>query len=94
MSNGFEPTQTSEKRVFFKEAKVQPVSMVIIIIIRQPLCPVVGRRHQHVLCCPLPYRADPVFVQVVSPPLGWSPLSSFLVTWSPSGDMRGPSVVG
>ena len=45
-----------------------------------------------VLCCPLPYRVAPVFVQVVSPPLGWSPLSSFLVIWSPSGDARGPSV--
>ena len=32
-------------------------------------------------------------LQVVSPPLGWSPLSYFLVVWSPSGDMRGPSVV-
>ena len=70
-----------------------------IIIIRQPLCPVVGRRPQYVspndpvLCCPLPYRVAPVFVQVVSPPLGWSPLSSFLVIWSPSGDARGPSVV-
>ena len=42
-----------------------------------------------VLCCPLPYRVAPVFVQVVSSPLGWSPLSS----WSPSGDARGPSVV-
>ena len=37
----------------------------------------------HVLCCPLPYRVAPVFVQVVSTPLGWSPLSSFLVIWSP-----------
>ena len=48
-----------------------------------------------VLCCPLPDRIAPVFVQVVSPPLGWSPLSSFLViwSWSPSGDTRGPSVV-
>ena len=46
-----------------------------------------------VLCCPLPYRVAPVFVQVVSPPLGWSPLSSFLVIWSPSGDARGPSVI-
>ena len=35
----------------------------------------------------------PVFVQVVSPPLGWSPLSYFLVIWYPSGDARGPSVV-
>ena len=46
-----------------------------------------------VLCCPLPYRVAPVFVQVVSPPRGWSPLSSFLVIWSPSGGTRGPSVV-
>ena len=46
-----------------------------------------------VLCYPLPYRVAPVFVQVVSPPLGWSPLSSFLVIWSPSGDARDPSVV-
>ena len=46
-----------------------------------------------VLCCPLPYRVAPVFVQVVSPPLGWSPLTSFLVIWSPCGDARGPSVV-
>ena len=45
------------------------------------------------MCCPLPYRVAPVFVQVVSPPLGWSPLSSFLVIWPPSGDTRGPSVV-
>ena len=40
-----------------------------------------------VLCFPLPYRVAPVFVQVVSPPLGWSPLSSFIVVWSPSSDM-------
>ena len=46
-----------------------------------------------VLCCPLSYRVDPVFVQVVSRPLGWSPLSSFLVIWSPSCDTRGPLVV-
>ena len=46
-----------------------------------------------VLCCPLPYRVAPVFVLVVPPPLGWSPLSSFLVIWSPSGDARGPSVI-
>ena len=59
----------------------------------------VGRRPQHAvsklacLCCPLPDRIAPVLVQVVSPPLGWSPLSSFLVIWSPSGDTRGPQVV-
>ena len=46
-----------------------------------------------VLRFPLPYRVAPVFVPVVSPPLGWSPLSSFLVIWSPTGDTRGPSVV-
>ena len=46
-----------------------------------------------VLCCPLPYHVAPVFVQVVSPPLGWSPLTYFLVIWSPSGDSRGPSVL-
>ena len=45
-----------------------------------------------VLCFPLPYRVAPVFVQVVSPQLGWSPLTYFLVIWSPSGDTRGPSV--
>ena len=46
-----------------------------------------------ILCFPLPYRVAPVFVQVVSPSLGWSPLSSFLVIWSPTGDTRGPTVV-
>ena len=46
-----------------------------------------------VLCCPLPDRVAPVFVQVVSSPLGWSSLSSFLVIWSPSGDIRRPFVV-
>ena len=46
-----------------------------------------------VLSCPLSYRVAPVFVQIVSHPLDWSPLSSFLVIWSPSGDTRGPSVV-
>ena len=46
-----------------------------------------------VLCFPLPYRVAPVFVQVVSPSLGWSPLSSFLVIWSPTGDTRGHQLV-
>ena len=58
----------------------------------------VGRRPQHavsklpclVLSSAISCRSK--FVQVVSPPLGWSPLSSFLVIWSPSGDTRGPSV--
>ena len=38
-------------------------------------------------------RIAPVFVQVVSPPLGCSPLSHFLVIWSPSGETRRPSIV-
>ena len=46
-----------------------------------------------VLCFLPPNRVASVFVQVVSPPLGWSPLSSFLVIWSPSGDTRCPSIV-
>ena len=46
-----------------------------------------------ILCCPLPYRVAPVFVKVISPPLGLSPLTSFLVIWSRSGDAQGPSVV-
>ena len=46
-----------------------------------------------ILRSPLPDRVARVFVQVVSPPLGWSYLSLFLVVWSPSGDTRGPSVV-
>ena len=33
------------------------------------------------------------FVQVISPPLGWSPLSSCIVVWSPRIDTRGPFVV-
>ena len=59
----------------------------------------VGRRPQHVvskLPCLVLSSANtcaPVFVQVVSPPLGRSSLSSFLVIWSPSGNTRGPSVV-
>ena len=46
-----------------------------------------------VLCGPLPYCVAPVFVQVVFPPLGLSPLSSFLVAWSARGNKQGPSVV-
>ena len=32
-----------------------------------------------VLCCPLPDRVAPVFVQIVSPSLGWCPVTYFLV---------------
>ena len=64
-------------------------------------CPVVARRPQHAiskLACIVLHRSSAgscrsVFVQVVFPPLGWSPLSSFLVMWSPSVDTRCPSVV-
>ena len=47
----------------------------------------VGRSPQHAvsklacICCHLPDRVAPVLVQFVSPPLGWSPLSSFLFIW-------------
>ena len=42
--------------------------------------------------CP---SSRPLFVQVVSqsPPFSWSPWSSFIVVWSPIGDISGPSVV-
>ena len=46
-----------------------------------------------VLRCGVPDRVAPVFVHVVSPPLRWSRLSSFLAIWYPRGDTRGPSVV-
>ena len=48
---------------------------------------------QPVLCCPLPYRVAPVFVQVVSRPLGWYALSSFPVVCSPRGATRSPERV-
>ena len=73
--------------------------IITIIIIGSHCVPLLGEGlsmpspNYPVLCFPLPYRVAPVFVQVVSPPLGWSPLSIFLVMWSPSGDTRGPSVV-
>ena len=54
--------------------------------LRQPLCPVVGRRPQHavsnypVLCAVLSHIVSLQYVsRTVSPPLGWSPLSSFPV---------------
>ena len=37
-----------------------------------------GTATNFVYSCPLPYLVAPVFVQVVCPPFGWSPLSSFL----------------
>ena len=70
-----------------------------VIIIRQPLSPVVGRRPQHAVS-KLPYLVLSSAISCRSSicpgrlsTLGWSPLSYFLVIWSPSGDARGPSVV-
>ena len=87
------PGRRDDFRNMCMNGQVNSVRLVIIII-RQ--CSVVGQRPQHAaskLACLVPYRVVPVFVQVVSPPLGWSPLSYFLVIWSPSGDKRCPSVV-
>ena len=70
------------------------------IIIRQPMCPVVftkasAYRLQITLSCA--FRCHIVSLQYLSRSslhrLAGSPLSSFLVIWSPSGDTRGPSVV-
>ena len=41
----------------------------------------------------MPDRVAPLVVQFVSPPIGWSPLLSFLVVWYPSGNTRDPSVI-
>ena len=71
-------------------------SIIIIIIIGQPWLGEglsMPSPNYPVLCFPLQYRFAPVFVYVVSPPLGWSPLSFFLVIWSPSGDTRGPTLI-
>ena len=48
-----------------------------------------------ILCCPLPDRGAPIFCpgRLSTVCHGWSTLSYFLVTWSPIGDKRGPSVV-
>ena len=43
--------------------------------------------------CPLPDRVPPISAQVVSPTLDLSPLTSFRFVWSPSGDLRGQSIV-
>ena len=89
-------------RVLLCSHHVVIIIIIIIIIFRQPsspssLCHVVGRRPQHAVsklaCCPLPDRGAPLFVQVVSPPLGWSPFLSFLVVWPPCGDTRCSSIV-
>ena len=45
-----------------------------------------------VLCCPLSDHVASVSVQIISPPLGWSPLSSFLVVWSPNGKVHQSSL--
>ena len=66
------------------------------IIIIKTWCPVAGRMPRHatskLACLALSSSRScrsrlqtPVFVQVVSPPFSWSPLSSLLVVGSPSG---------
>ena len=51
------------------------------------------RLHVSLSCAFLFQIVSLQYVSRSSPPLAWSPLSSFLVVWSPSGDTRGPSVV-
>ena len=63
-----------------------------IIIIRQPLCPVVGRRPQHAvskLACLMLSSARSCRSSICPGRLS----TAFLVIWSPSSDTRGPSVV-
>ena len=75
--------------------------IIIIIIIKQPLCPVVGRRPQHavsklpclVLTSAISWRSS-----ICPGRLSTAWLVSLVVfschnIWSPSGDMRGQSVV-
>ena len=71
-----------------------------IIIIRQPLCPVVGRRPQHAvskLPCLVLSSAISCRSSICLGRLSTDWLVSLLVfschIWSPSGDTRGPSVV-
>ena len=64
--------------------------IIIIIIIRQPLCPVVGRRPQRAVSSAISCRSSICPGRLST---AWLvSLVVFLVTWSPSGDMRGPSV--
>ena len=75
-----------------KKIKCQQITMILTCFIISSLgsrcVPCLGEGfsmpspNHPVLCCPLPYRIAPVFVQAVSPPLGWSPLSYFPVAWS------------
>ena len=78
---------------------VSYASFIIIIIIRQPLCPVVGRRPQHIvskLPCLVLSSAISCRSSICPSRLSTAWLvshSSFLVIWSPSGDAPGPSIV-
>ena len=75
------------------------VYVVIIIIIGQPYCPVVGQMpHQAVskLACIVLYTVRSCSSNICPGRLSTAwlvSLSSFLVTWCQSGDTRGPSVV-
>ena len=69
------------------------------VIIRQPYCPVVGRRPRHAvskLAC-IVLSSTRSCCSSICPSclsmIGWSPSSYFLLIWSPSGDTRGPLVV-
>ena len=78
------------------------ISSSSFIIIRQPLCPLVGRRHQHAVsklpCLVLP-SAISCSSSICPGRLSTAWLVSLVVfschnlLWSPSGDTRGPSVV-
>ena len=75
--------------------------MNIIIIIRQPYCPVLGRRPQHsvskltclVLSSAISCRSGQYLSMSSLHRLAGLPCRIFLSLWSPSGDTRGPSVV-
>ena len=60
------------------------IAFIIIIILWSGCVPWLGEGlsmpspKDPVLCCPLSYLVAPVYVQVVSPPLGWSPCHRIL----------------
>ena len=95
-------TQFASRQFCYGPYLVVPMALMsrfIIIIIRQPLCPVVGRRPQHavsklpclVLSSAISCRSSICLGRLFT---AWlSPLLYFLVIWSPSGDTRDPSVV-
>ena len=78
----------------------QPFIIIIIIIIRQPLSPVVGRRPQHVvstLACLVLSSAISCRSSICAGRISTAWLVSLVVfpchIWYPSGDARGPPVI-